>query len=289
MMIWIEVLINGLLLGGLYALFGLGLSLIFGVMKIANIAHGEMAIGGAFLAVVGANILGLPLVMTVPLVLFLAWGFGFLLQMKVINRVLGPDPMPPLLMTFGLSIVIQNLLVELFGADNRALNVGAFGTASLEIGSLTLGVFPVVLFAIALALFIGLHWALNHTRWGRTIRATSDDPAIVGIMGVDRARVFAMVMGLSAALAALAGMMLAMRGSVTPFSGSERLLIAFEVIVIGGLGSIWGSLIGGLVLGLVHVIGLRLDPASGPLYGHLLLLVILLAKPEGLAGKVRSR
>ena len=288
-MIWIEVAINGLLLGGLYALFGLGLSLIFGVMKIANIAHGEMAIGGAFLAVAGVSIMSLPLAVTIPIVLLLAWVFGFALQMAVINRVLSSDPMPPLLITFGLSIVIQNLLVETFGADNRALDVGAFRTSSIGLGPLTLGVFPISLFAVAVALFGGLHWALGRTKWGRNIRATSDDPEIVGIMGIDRAHVFAMVVGLSAALAALAGMMLAMRGSITPFSGAERLLIAFEVIVIGGLGSIWGSLAGGLVLGLVHVIGLRLDPASGPLYGHLLLLVILLAKPEGLAGKMRNR
>ena len=288
-MIWLEILINGLLLGGLYALFGLGLSLIFGVMKIANIAHGELAIGGAFLAIAATNIIGLPLWLTLPLMLMVAWAFGFTLQLTVINRILGDDPMPPLLMTFGLSIVIQNLLVEIFGADNRALDIGALGTAGIEIGGLSLGVLPLLMFAIALALFAGLHWALHHTPWGRNLRATSDDPDIVGMMGIDRHRVFAMVMGLSAALAALAGMLLAMRGSITPFSGSERLLIAFEVIVIGGLGSIWGSLVGGLVLGVVHVIGLRFDPASGPLYGHLLLLVILLAKPEGLAGKVHRR
>lgn len=288
-MIWIESLMNGLLLGGLYALFGLGLSLIFGVMRIANIAHGEMAIGGAFLAIAAANIVGLPLWAAVPLTLIAAWSFGFALQLLVINRVLGPDPMPPLLMTFGLSIVIQSLLVETFGADNRALDVGTLGTAGLQLGDISLGVFPLLMFAIALALFGGLHWALHHSRWGRNLRATSDDPEIVGMMGIDRRQVFAMVMGLSAAFATLAGMLLAMRGSITPFSGAERLLIAFEVIVIGGLGSIWGSLVGGLFLGIVHVIGLRFDPGSGPLYGHLLLLVILLAKPEGLAGRLQRR
>jgi len=288
-MIWVETLINGLLLGGLYALFGLGLSLIFGVMKIANVAHGEMAIGGAFLAVAGTNMIGIPLWLTILLTLALVWVIGFALQMTIINRVLSDDPMPPLLLTFGLSIVIQNLLVELFGADNRALDIGALGTAGINIGDLSLGLFPLIMFAIALILFGVLHWALLHSRWGRNIRATSDDPQIVGIMGIERGKVFAIVMGLSAALAALAGMMLAMRGSITPFSGAERLLIAFEVIVIGGLGSIWGSLVGGLALGIVHVVGLRLDPASGPLYGHLLLIAILLIKPEGLAGKLNRR
>lgn len=288
-MIWVDILMNGLLLGGLYALFGLGLSLIFGVMKIANIAHGEMAIGGAFLVIALCNIVGVPLWAALPLMLLASWTFGAILQLAVVNKVMGADPMPPLLMTFGLSIIIQNLLVEIFGADNRALDIGTLGTIGFDMGGASVGVFPLLIFAIALALFGGLHWVLHHTRWGRNLRATSDDPEIVGMMGIDRHRVFAMVMGLSAALAALAGTFLAMGGSITPFSGAERLLIAFEVIVIGGLGSIWGSMVGGLVLGVVHVIGLRFDPASGPLYGHLLLLFILLAKPEGLAGKVNRR
>ncbi|PLS20981.1 branched-chain amino acid ABC transporter permease [Neptunicoccus cionae] len=288
-MIAIDILINGLLLGGLYALFGLGLSLIFGVMKITNIAHGEFAIGGAYLVVTAVLFLGVPLWVAVPVALLVAFGIGFALQLVLINRVLGDDPMPALLTTFGLSIVIQNLLVEVFGADNRALDIGLLATSGISVGGFSIGVFPVIMFTIAIGLFACLHWMLNRSKTGRNVRATSDDPEIVVMMGVDRARVFAMIMGLSAALAALAGILLAMRGSITPFSGAERLLIAFEVIVIGGLGSIWGSLAGGLVLGLVHVIALRLDPSSGPLYGHLLLLLILLARPEGLAGKVHSR
>lgn len=288
-MIAFEVMISGLLLGGLYALFGLGLSLIFGVMKIANIAHGEFAIGGAFLAIAAVSVLGAPLWLGVVLALCLSWAVGFTVQLTLVNRVLGDDPMPSLLMTFGLSIVIQNLLVDTFGADNRALDIGALSTASVSVGSITIGVLPLIMFGVAIALFSGLNWMLKHTDLGRNVRATSDDPDMVGMMGIDRSKLFAIVMGVSAAMAALAGIMLAMRGSVTPFSGAERLLIAFEVIVIGGLGSIWGSLLGGLALGLVHVISLRLDPASGPLYGHLLLIAILLARPEGLAGKVAQR
>lgn len=288
-MIAVDVIVSGLLLGGLYALFGLGLSLIFGVMKIANIAHGEFAIGGAFLAIATALFLGAPIWMAVALALVLSFVIGFALQLTLINRVMSDDPMPALLMTFGLSIVIQNLLVELFGADNRSLDIGPLATAGIDLGALSIGVLPLIMFAIAVGLFATLHWALKHTKVGRNVRATSDDPEIVSMMGLDRAQIFALVMGLSAALAALAGIMLAMRGSITPFSGAERLLIAFEVIVIGGLGSIWGSLLGGLALGLVHVIALRLDPSSGPLYGHLLLLVILLLRPEGLAGRVAQR
>lgn len=288
-MIWIETLLNGLMLGGLYALFGLGLSLIFGVMKIANIAHGELVIAGAFLAFTIAGALPMPLWLLLPLVAALMFAVGYGLQAGLVNRVLGGEPLRPLLLTFGVSIIVQNLLVELYGADNRALDAGALSTARLDLGALSVGVLPLGTLALTVLLFGGLHWGIGRTRWGRIVRATSDDAAIVGMMGVDRRHVFSMVMALSAALAALAGMLLAMRTSVTPFSGVERLLIAFEVVVIGGLGSIWASLLGGLALGLVHVISFRLDPASGLLYGHILLLLVLLARPEGLAGRQRTR
>ncbi|MFN3954763.1 MAG: branched-chain amino acid ABC transporter permease [Pararhodobacter sp.] len=288
-MAWIETILNGLMLGGLYALFGLGLSLIFGVMRIANIAHGELVIAGAFLAFTVTGAIPVHPLILLPVVALVMFGVGYALQAGLVNPVLGSDPLRPLLLTFGLSIVVQNLLVELFGADSRALDPGPVRTASLDLGPLSLGVLPLGTLLVALALFGALHWVLAHTGWGRMVRATSDDPEIVSLMGVDRRRVFATVMGLSAALAAIAGMLLAMRTSVTPFSGTERLLIAFEVIVIGGLGSIWASMLGGLALGVVHALGFRLDPASGLLYGHLLLLVILLARPEGLAGKRRVR
>ena len=288
-MVWIDTFLNGAMLGGLYALFGLGLSLIFGVMRIANIAHGELVIAGAFLAFgLGSALPVHPLLVMLPVALVM-FAIGWALQGALLNRVLGRDPMPPLLVTFGLSILVQNLFVELFGADNRSLDAGWLRTANLDLGALSLGVLPLGTLLFALALFAGLQWGLSHTRLGRIIRATSDDAQIVQLMGVRPRRIFAVVMGLSAALAALAGILLAMRTSVTPFSGVERLLIAFEVIVIGGLGSIWASFVGGLALGIVHAVGFRLDPASGLLYGHILLLVILLLRPQGLAGKASTR
>ncbi|MEH7828586.1 branched-chain amino acid ABC transporter permease [Gemmobacter denitrificans] len=289
MNVWIETLMNGLMLGGLYALFGLGLSLIFGVMRIANIAHGELVIGGAFMAFSIAGAVPLPPIMLVALVTALMFALGWAVQSALVNRVLGSDPLRPLLLTFGLSVLTQNLLVELFGADSRSLDIGSFKTAALTLGTLSVGLLPLVTFGLTLLLFALLHWGLHHSAVGRVVRATADDPEIVALMGVNRKQVFAGVMALSAALAALAGMLLAMRSTVTPFSGAERLLIAFEVVVIGGLGSIWASLAGGLALGLVHAVSFRADPASGLLYGHILLLAILLIRPEGLAGKRRTR
>jgi branched-chain amino acid transport system permease protein len=284
-MIWVDLLLNGLMLGGLYALFGLGLSLIFGVMRIANIAHGELVVGGAFMAFSISGIVPLPPVLLIILVTGLMFGLGWLLQSALINRVIDGDPMRPLLLTFGMSILTQNLLVQVFGADSRSLDVGTFNTRALDFGSFSIGLLPLLTFLLSLGLFGLLHWMLHHTDAGRVVRATSDDAEIVALMGVNKRRVFSGVMALSAALAALAGMLLAMRSSITPFSGAERLLIAFEVVVIGGLGSIWASLLGGLVLGLVHAISFRFDPGSGLLYGHLLLLSILLIRPQGLAGK----
>ena len=289
MMIWVETLMNGLMLGALYALFGLGLSLIFGVMRIANIAHGELVIGGAYMAFSVAGAVPLPPVMLVATVTAMMFAVGWAVQSALVNRVLGADPLRPLLLTFGLSVLTQNLLVEIFGADSRSLDVGAFKTAAVAFGPLSLGLLPLVTFVLTLTLFGLLHWGLHHTGAGRVVRATADDPEIVALMGVNRKQVFAGVMALSAALAALAGMLLAMRSTVTPFSGAERLLIAFEVVVIGGLGSIWASLAGGLVLGIVHAVSFRIDPASGLLYGHILLLAILLIRPEGLAGKRKTR
>ena len=288
-MAWLETLLNGLMLGGLYGLFGLGLALIFGVMRIANIAHGELAISGAFLAFTFTSALPAPLWLVIPGVMVLMFGAGYVLQAGLVNRAMGESPLPPLLLTFGVSVVVQNLLVEIYGADNRALDPGSLGIARVDLGPLSVGLLPLGTLLLALVLFGALQLWLRRTAAGRAVRATADDPELVALMGLDRRQVYALVMALSAALAALAGMLLAMRASVTPFSGSERLLIAFEVVVIGGLGSIWASLAGGLLLGLVHAIGFRLDPASGLLYGHVLLIVILLARPQGLAGRTVTR
>lgn len=288
-MIWIETLINGLMLGSLYALFGLGLALIFGVMKIANIAHGELVVAGAFMAFAVLPLVPVPAWLTLLLVTVAMFAVGYLLQTALINRVLSDDPLRPLLLTFGLSIVVQNLLVELFGADNRGIDPGALGTARIEIGVLSIGILPLGTLVLCVALFGGIQWMLRHTRFGRIVRSTADDAEMASAVGVDRRHVFASVMAISAALAALAGLLLAMRTSITPFSGTERLLIAFEVVVIGGLGSIWASLAGGLALGIVHALSFRLDPASGLIYGHILLLVVLLARPQGIAGRRYER
>jgi branched-chain amino acid transport system permease protein len=201
------------------------------------------------------------------------------------NRVIeGNDLLVPMLLTFGVSFVLRNVMLEAFGANNMAIDAGWLSRAAIPLGPISVGVLPLLTLAVSVALFGGLHWLISHTETGRVIRATSDNPAIARIMGVNPKGTYALVMGLSLALAAVAGMLLAMRTSFTPNSGIDRILIAFEVVVLGGLGSFWGALLAGILLGVVQLIGFRFDANSGLLYAHLLFFVFLLIRPNGLFG-----
>ena len=283
---WLSTLINGLLLGGLYALFGLGLALVFGVMRVVNLAHGEFIVLGAY---AGFFLVGwfssVPVwAMLIPVVL-IGYAFGWLLQATLLNRAVRTgNVLTPLVLTFGLSVMLRTGMVALFGADSRAVDAGALGSASMDLFGLSVGVYPVLMLLLALALFASLQWVLRHTGFGRTVRATADFPDVVRLMGVKPERVFCQVMGLAAAFAMGAGYLLAQRTLFTPFSGVERMLVAFEVVIIGGLGSFWGAIAGGLVLGVAQLFGQRLDSNAGSLYAHLLFLVTLMVRPKGLAG-----
>ncbi|MCW1917500.1 branched-chain amino acid ABC transporter permease [Rhodobacter sp. KR11] len=272
-----ETLANGLLLGGLYALFGLGLSLCFGVMRVAQLAHGDLAIAGAFAALALSD--HLPLWVVLALVPVLAFGLGWALQRWLLDRVMG-DPMRPMLVSFGLSVVVQTLLEQAFGPGARGLQTQA-STAAVSLGGLSLGLVPLATLGLAVGLFAATWGLLHHSDRGRVIRATAENARAVALFGADAGRVRSWVMGLSVALAAVAGIALALRGAVTPFAGGERLLIAFQVAVIGGMGRLWANFAGALALGLIHAVSFRLDPGAGLLYGHLLLVAVLLLRPEG--------
>ncbi len=281
---WIATLINGALLGGLYGLLGIGLALVFGVMRLINIAHGEFMVMGAFAAVIIAGMMPSvhPLLVLIPvIVLMFALGYGF--QALMVNRVVrSPDPLAPLLLTFGVSVILRNLMVEIFGADVRSLQVRGLSRASVEVYGISIGLLPLLTLALAVVLFLLLQWVVSRTRLGRIIRATADNSEMVRLMGVKPARIYNLVMGLSLALGAVGGVLLAMRSSFTPFSGAERLIIAFEVIVLGGVGSFWGALLGGIALGMAQLAGLKLDPNAGLLYAHVLFFIGLLLRPKGL-------
>jgi branched-chain amino acid transport system permease protein len=240
-------------------------------------------------AFIGVSLAGLfpwlyPLALLVPVAL-IAFVLGFGLQAVLVNRVVTrPDPFAAILLTFGVAVVMRNLMVEVFGADPRNIPAGRLAHASVAIGGLSVGVLPILILALSVALFTTLQLILTRTRFGRIVRATADNRDVVRLMGVNPGRVYNVVMGLALALASVAGMLLAMRSSFTPYSGVERLLIAFEVVVLGGLGTFWGAMVGGIILGVAELVGLRFDPNAGPLYAHLLFLTGVLLRPSGLFG-----
>ena len=285
---WVDTVVQGLLLGGLYALFATGLSLIFGVMRIVNLAHGDLSILAAFLAVVAVESLGLhpfaALLLVAPLMAWLGYG----LQRLLLNRLLGRGILPPILVTFGLSIIIQNVLLEVFSADSRRLNPGGIETASVAIGGqLAVGWFPLITLAVAVLVLLGLQGLIGRLPVGRALRATSDDQETAELMGIDNRRLYGLAMALSLGIVAVAGVFLGIRTTFTFASGPDRLLFAFEAVIIGGLGSLWGTLVGGAVLGVAQTVGAKLSPGWGILTGHLVFLAVLLFRPQGLFAKAR--
>ncbi len=285
---WMQTILSGLLLGGLYGLLGLGLALVFGIMRIVNIAHGEVIVMAAFLGLMLQQLTGLSPVVLLPAVALVFFGLGYLLQIGLLNRLLGQDPLVPLLATFGLSTMLRNLMGQGFGADIHRINSGRLPFISLHLGFVNIGVLPLIILGISTAAFVALALVIGRTGFGRMVRATADDFQVVQMQGVNYAQIYAVVMGIAFALTAIAGVLLGMRTTFTPYAGVEHMLLAFEVVVIGGLGSLWGPLLAGLALGVVHLVGLRLDPDSGLLYPHLLFFLVLLLRPQGIAGLRQS-
>lgn len=285
-MIWVGTIINGVLLGGLYGLFGVGLALVFGVTRIINIMHGEFIALSAFIALgIAAELPNAhPLLLILPVVV-VSFALGYGLQAIFINRAMRlPVPLAPLLLTFGLSVVVRNLMVEAFGVNPRSIRQGDFAQLSIDVLGIPIGVLPLVTLALAIGLFLSLQIILRRTEIGRIVRATADNSEVVRLMGVRPSSVYNIVMGLSFALAGVAGLMLALRTTFTPFSGVERLLISFEVVVLGGLGSFWGAMLGGIALGVAQLVGLRLNPNSGFLYANLVFFAFVMLRPNGLFG-----
>lgn len=278
----VEMLINGLMLGALFALFGLGLSLSLGVMRMINIAHGDLIVLAAYLVLSTTPWSGVgpvtALLVTIPVMFALGW----LLQRGLLNRLVGRDPMSVLLVTFGLSIVLQNLLQEIYTADTQSLDAGPLATASLQIGDMSIGWLPVVITGVSVAVYGLTHLLIAHTPLGRQARAVATDPETARLVGIRDRRLFALMTGFIFAVIAIAGVFYGIRTPFAPSAGPERLLFAFEAVVLGGLGSIWGTFIGGLLIGLSQVVGAQVHAGLGPFVGHLVFLVALLARPNGL-------
>ena len=281
-MAWLDTIIQGILLGGLYALFAAGLSLVFGIMRLVNLAHGDLIVLAAFLILVLVSALGLNPFLAALVAMPVMFAIGWALQFFLLNRTLGADILPPLLVTFGLSIVIQNGLLESFTADSRRISVGGLESASLALGPINLGVMPLLTLASAIAVIVGLNQLFYRTALGRAFRATSDDPVTAGLMGIQPKRIFATATGIATVVVTIAALYLGTRANFDPTIGPARLIYAFEAVIIGGLGSLWGTLAGGIVIGIAQTFGAAIDPEWQILAGHLAFLVVLLVRPRGL-------
>ena len=281
-MIWIDSFVQGILLGGLYALFAAGLSLVFGIMRLVNLAHGDLIVFSAYITLAFVSLLGLHPFVAAIVAAPVMFGIGWLLQRLVLNRVLGPDILPPLLVTFGLSIVLQNALLETWSADSRRLSVGALETASLSLGPISVGVLPVMTFVTAIFVIVVLNQISFKTELGRAFRATSDDPVTAQLMGIRPNSIFATAMGLAMVIAVIAALYLGIRANFDPSIGPARLIYAFEAVIIGGLGSLWGTLRGGIIIGVAQTIGATINPEWQILAGHIAFLLVLSIKPRGL-------
>ena len=283
---WVGAVVQGTLLGGLYALFAAGLSLIFGVMRLVNIAHGDLIVLSAYLGLSTTILLGVHPFVALIIVMPLMAAIGYVLQRGLLNQTLGPDILPPLLVTFGLSVILQNALLEGYSADPQKLQGGAIETASLSVGGLAIGVLPLLTFAVAVAVIAGLQWVFYRTSLGRGFRAVSDNQDIAQLMGLNKAHVFGLAMALALAVTAIAGILLGVRTSFDPSIGGGRLIFGFEAVIIGGLGNLWGTLVGGVILGVAQTIGAKIDPGWQLLAGHIAFLLVLAVRPNGLFPRV---
>jgi branched-chain amino acid transport system permease protein len=282
-MTWLNAILQGIFLGGLYALFACGLSLLFGVMRIINLAHGDLAVLGAFLVWTISTQADLSpfwgLLLALPVMLV----FGYVLQRTVLSRSLRGGPLTPLLVTFGLGIVIQNGLLQAYSPDVRSLggSAGRIATGSWRLtDQLFVPYIGVLTLAAAVVVLGGLQLVLRRTGFGRDMRATALDPDTAGLVGVPAAAVYARATAIAVAIATVAGAFLAVHSTFDPSSGPTQLIFAFEAVVIGGLGSLWGTLTGGVVLGIAQTIGATIDPQYSILAGHLVFLAVL-ASPRG--------
>ncbi|MGA0710813.1 MAG: branched-chain amino acid ABC transporter permease [Ilumatobacteraceae bacterium] len=284
-MSWLNALVQGVLLGGLYAIFATGLSLAFGVMRFVDLAHGDLAILAGYLVLSTASTMGVNHVVSLPLVVILMAGIGYVGQRFLFNRTIGPDPLAGILCSFGIGVVIQNFLLARYTATDRYLDAGPIETSTIRINdSVSIGHFSLLTFVSAIVLLGALQLFLSHTTIGRAFRATADDPSTAQLMGINDKRIYGFAMAIAFATVGIAGFFLGARETFAPASGPNQLLFGFEAVVIGGLGSLWGTLMGGIVLGVAQAFGNQLSVGWNLLAGHIVFLMVLAFRPNGLFG-----
>jgi branched-chain amino acid transport system permease protein len=282
----LQPIMNGILLGGLYAIIGIGLSMIFGIVKLVNLAHGDLMILASYLSLVFMMFLGVPPLVTFVFAVPAMFFIGFVLQAYLINRVLGKGMEPPLILAFGLSIITQNCLLLVFTPDARSL-ISSLSVTTIQVaGFLNIPVIYLIDFLIGLVVISVLHQFLQKTYMGRAIRAASDDEGAAQLMGINTKNIYAYAMGIAMITAAIAGVLVGMTFTFYPHTGPQYLTIAFGVVIIGGLGSMIGTFLGGIILGLAQLLGgYFLGPGLQLLSGYLILLIVLTVRPQGIFGR----
>ncbi|HTU74873.1 MAG TPA: branched-chain amino acid ABC transporter permease [Trebonia sp.] len=287
-MVWVSDIIQGILVGGLYALFACGLSLMFGVMKVVNLAHGDLAVIGAYIGIGVITVTHMPFLWSIPVVCLLMAALGYVLQRSLIQSALNKGELTTLIVTFGLSIVIENGLQQFFTANTRGIGVGSsLLTASFSLNSqIQIGWLPVIIFGVAVVVLLALQYFLSASKYGRLIRAVADDREAALLSGVNSRHVFGVAAAVAFATVGLAGVAYGMASTVTPFSGTQTILLfAFAAVVIGGLGSLWGTLLGGIVLGVAQEIGAQINISYEQLAGYVIFLAVLVLRPQGLTAR----
>ncbi|HYA45633.1 MAG TPA: branched-chain amino acid ABC transporter permease [Acidimicrobiales bacterium] len=282
----LNAMVQGVLLGGLFALFACGLSLMFGVMDVINLAHGDAAVAAVYLAVVLVPASHIPALWIFVLVVPMFMIGGYLLQRLLFQRSLDSGPVTTLLVTFGLSVVLENLLLETFTANSQSLDIGSLVSGSFRItGQIFIPYLSAIILGAALVALISLQLFLSRTRTGRMVRAVADDREAAQLLGANYRHLFGVAAALAFGTVALAGLALGMYTSVAPSTGPSYLLYGFAAVVIGGLGSPWGTLAGGMVLGMASTLGALVDPDFGAMLPYLVFLTVLAARPRGLVPK----
>jgi branched-chain amino acid transport system permease protein len=285
-MTWVNAIVQGILLGGLYALFACGLSLMFGVMKVINLAQGDLAVVAAYLALGVVAVTHVPMVWSFVVVVPIFAAVGYVLQRTLIQAALNRGVLTTLLVTFGLSVVIENALQQFLSANSRSLSIGSLVSDSFSIGQITIAYLDLVILLVAVVVLLGLQYFLSRSRHGRQIRAVADDREAAQLSGVNYRHVFGVAAAIAFGTVALAGIAFGMYTQFDPTTGTDQLLLfAFEAVVIGGLGSLWGTLLGGILLGVAQQIGAQVHASDQLLAGQLLFLIILVLRPQGITSR----
>jgi branched-chain amino acid transport system permease protein len=286
-MSWLSAIVQGVLLGGVYALFAVGLSLVFGTMRLVNLAHGDLIVVSAYVAFMLVSALHFNPFYSIPITMVVMFAFGYLLQRGLLNRVVQKGDVVGVIVTFGISIVLMNALQEGFSANYRDLNVGWIETKSIALSDrLFIGWLPVIFFVLSVVVIAALQLYMGRTKMGRAFRAVSDDTEAARLMGINTKHIWAMAMAVALLILSLGGVMMGIRGNFNPTLGSDRLIFAFEAVIIGGMGSGWGTMLGGVILGVAQLLGAQaFGPAWQVVAGHVVFVIILALRPQGFLAK----